>query len=1782
MKFARGLILFFLPVILFAQENNITFSEIMFYPALANSEFIEIYNLSDSSIDLSGWKFKYQNSNEDFFVSTGDGLTLNSGQYAIIFEGDYNFQTGNYAGLIPDEALVLKTEDNSFGTNGMANTSDRVVYLINPLDEIIQEYTYSANNSTGFSDEKIILTGENNNENWGNSLTSNGSPGSQNSVSPFDFDLQIGSFFTDDEYYKINTPFDIYTVIKNKGIKPATDYIFKIFIDYNRDSLFTVNEEYFSHQYFNLLSGDSLLIQNETALNDTGSFLIKGEIVFEEDQLTFNNISLLEVSIYDESVSSFDVVFNEIKYMPRQGEPEWVELLNTSPDTINLKGWHVSDKTTSTIITYNEYYLPPDSFVVLSDNENILDFYPVPENKIIEMNLPSLNNTGDNLKLTNPYSTIIDSVNYLPEWGGNNGYSLERINSARGSNDTLNWGSCYIPLTGTPGFVNSLSPKEHDLFFERFAPASLYFTPTEAPDINISIRNTGLNFINGFTISIYNDTNHDSLASSSEKIYEHNYGTLPAGVIFEKMVSLDTFPVGMFNLIGVVTSGEDSFNYNDTIFTELNIVKLDINFGDIIINEIMYSPDGEPEWIELSNRNSETVLFRGFSVADLKDTISLDVSPFPLELNGYAVFAEEDINEIYKANFVTHLTDLPSLNNSGDRIYLLDSLNRIIDSLVYLPQWGGKDGISLEKIDSDNFTQNSENFGSSISPEGGTPSTINSLSLKDYDLSINSVLPDKPYYEVGNSPVFTVLVKNIGKYSSGISELKLTQNDELNSSITLPDIPAKDSLEVFLQSTPLASGKTRFKLFHNFDLDNYLWNDTLTLDIFTVSINEVRSDLIINEIMFAPTGDMPEWFEIYNRSDKTINLKNYRVADNRDTISLKTGDFLLYPSEYLLISADSMITSYFNITEPFLVTKLPTLNNSGDKIVLLDSLYRVIDSLDYTGFDYKTGKSVERISHASSSADSTNWGITNVKYGGTPGAVNSLSEKDFDLGIIETQMFPLNPAEGDSISFGIFVNNSGIYSSQCSLNIFKDNNIIFTASSGEIMPESKYVFNTGALFQICNKIEKLTFVIYGHEDDYRYNDTIITNISPGIIPGAIVINEIFPAPNNNHFEWIELYNSSESEINLKGLLFVDASGNENVISDTNLLEPGEYIIISADSSLKSLYPEFQFDQIITSLPGLNNEADILFVIDSTGVVLDSARYEKNKITGVSLERISSNSSGFDLNNWGYNKYSFGGSPGYLNSVSKKENDLELVKIYFSPEQPRFGDLVDVFVKIFNNGNIANSPFIINYEIDSIENSSTFDSIISPGDTINYQITEGLPIRNGFTINAKLLYNDEDGYNNKYSSSVFPGSREGELVISEIYANPSSGEAEWVEVFNPGPGSVNIEGWQISEIIPDIKFNTISNDPLFISPGKYFLVTTDTGYVNKISDAKSFQVNFGNLNNSGDGIILADKYSLHIDSVYYDFSLAGYSLEKLNSSGDTRWINSISPQKSTPGFSNSIDKYVPHDFGAIIINEILYEPLTGKPEFIEIYNNARHDLSITGFNLEVNNNSYPLYGTEFIISANQFFVIATDSSFLKSGILTEKTCCVLSNISLPNDGGKIKLTGVLGEYIDSVDYSPGWHNKFLSATRGVSLEKLSPDLKNDHTSWSSSADISGSTPGEQNSIYSEYLDDFTGIKAEPNPFSPDNDGFEDFTKIVYSLKFETAVIKVKIFDDRGRLVRLLADNQPVGKKGTILFDGRDDSGIPLRIGIYIVLFEAADAKSNDKVVYKLAIVSARKF
>jgi hypothetical protein len=102
-----------------------------------------------------------------------------------------------------------------------------------------------------------------------------------------------------------------------------------------------------------------------------------------------------------------------------------------------------------------------------------------------------------------------------------------------------------------------------------------------------------------------------------------------------------------------------------------------------------------------------------------------------------------------------------------------------------------------------------------------------------------------------------------------------------------------------------------------------------------------------------------------------------------------------------------------------------------------------------------------------------------------------------------------------------------------------------------------------------------------------------------------------------------------------------------------------------------------------------------------------------------------------------------------------------------------------------------------------------------------------------------------------------------------------------------------------------------------------------------------------------------------------------------------------------------------------------------------------------------------------------------------------------------------------------------------------------------------------------------------MSVTPSPFSPDGDGVDEFTAITYSLESASPLIRVRIFDSRGRIVRHLEEARLSSKTGRLVWNGLDDSGNPLRVGIYVVLLEAIDATAGRIEAYKAVAVLARR-
>jgi hypothetical protein len=281
--------------------------------------------------------------------------------------------------------------------------------------------------------------------------------------------------------------------------------------------------------------------------------------------------------------------------------------------------------------------------------------------------------------------------------------------------------------------------------------------------------------------------------------------------------------------------------------------------------------------------------------------------------------------------------------------------------------------------------------------------------------------------------------------------------------------------------------------------------------------------------------------------------------------------------------------------------------------------------------------------------------------------------------------------------------------------------------------------------------------------------------------------------------------------------------------------------------------------------------------------------------------------------------------------------------------------------------------------------------------------------------------------------------------------------------------------------------------------------------------------------------------------------------------------------------------------ALIINEIMYDPLSGQNEWIELYHRGLVPVDIARWKVfdrptAGGSNSFSITSVSAVIQPREFVVVAADSTvFSRFGYLGMPAAGIRllilnrsSGLGLNNDGDDVILRDAVGRTIDSVSYSSEWHHPDLTDAKGRSLERISPELgSNDRRNWSSSPDPSGGTPGKRNGIYATSIPSAASVSINPNPFSPDGDGFEDFCLIRYNLPLATSVIRISIFDIKGRLVRSLANGELSGAQGEIIWDGLDDTRQRVRLGAYIVFVEAVDGQAGVVATAKaIAVVAAR--
>lgn len=127
-----------------------------------------------------------------------------------------------------------------------------------------------------------------------------------------------------------------------------------------------------------------------------------------------------------------------------------------------------------------------------------------------------------------------------------------------------------------------------------------------------------------------------------------------------------------------------------------------------------------------------------------------------------------------------------------------------------------------------------------------------------------------------------------------------------------------------------------------------------------------------------------------------------------------------------------------------------------------------------------------------------------------------------------------------------------------------------------------------------------------------------------------------------------------------------------------------------------------------------------------------------------------------------------------------------------------------------------------------------------------------------------------------------------ILINEIFPAPSSGDPEWIELYNASTKAVNLDGYKLYDqissqsLLVEINQDTFPNN-LVLSPQGLLVVSLPT---NK-------------LNNSGDGIVLKNANQEILDTLSYSDSQTNLSWSRPTPTSEDQQIFLTSPTPNAP-------------------------------------------------------------------------------------------------------------------------------------------------------------------------------------------------------------------------------------------------------------------------------------------
>ena len=270
---------------------------------------------------------------------------------------------------------------------------------------------------------------------------------------------------------------------------------------------------------------------------------------------------------------------------------------------------------------------------------------------------------------------------------------------------------------------------------------------------------------------------------------------------------------------------------------------------------------------------------------------------------------------------------------------------------------------------------------------------------------------------------------------------------------------------------------------------------------------------------------------------------------------------------------------------------------------------------------------------------------------------------------------------------------------------------------------------------------------------------------------------------------------------------------------------------------------------------------------------------------------------------------------------------------------------------------------------------------------------------------------------------------------------------------------------------------------------------------------------------------------------------------------------------------------------LLISELLFQPLSGEAEYVELYNNGSTPVELADYHIvrwigDSLGRHYPL--PQYTLPPRDYVVLTKDAASVTANYDVKHPAKLLEcNLpTYPNSGGSVILMTADSHLVDRFDYLPSMHSRLLRNKAGVSLERRSFDRPtNEASNWFSASSTCGyGTPGYSNSQSTEWLVEENDFEFSSELVSPDGDGYQDKLEITYRLDDGSLAARAEVYSARGVMVRRLLNNALLGTHGTLVWDGRGENGATLPEGQYIILITLYDTKGTQQTLrHTVAVV-----